>query len=164
MAQRRMFSLHIVDSDAFLDMPQSSQLLYFHLAMRADDDGFVGNPKKIVRLVGTNEDDYKILIAKRFILTFQTGIVVIKHWKIHNYIQNDRYHETQYTEERKSLFIKQNGAYTDNIQNGYSLDTEVRARLGKATNGDSKESQVNTDKKKAIDKVRESLKGKIKGI
>jgi hypothetical protein len=95
-----MFSPQIVDSDAFMDMPQSSQLLYFHLAMRADDDGFVGNPKKILRMIGGNEDALKVLIAKRFILTFQSGVVVIKHWRIHNLIRADRYHETQYLEEK----------------------------------------------------------------
>lgn len=133
MAQRRMFSLQIVDTDAFLEMPTSSQLLYFHLAMRADDDGFVANPKKIIRVIGTQEDDYKILIAKRFLLTFESGVVVIKHWKIHNYIQNDRYTQTKYVDERENLTLKDNGSYTERIQNGYKLDTQVR--LGKVSKG-----------------------------
>ena len=99
MAKKRMFSLQIVDSDAFLDMPTSSQLLYFHLAMRADDDGFIDNPKKIMRTTGVSNDDIKVLLTKRFILTFENGIIVIKHWKIHNYIAKDRYNETKYLEE-----------------------------------------------------------------
>lgn len=134
MAQRRMFSLKIVDSDAFLDMGQTAQLLYFHLSMRADDDGFIGNPKKIMRMIGSSEDDMKVLLSKRFILPFESGIVVIKHWKIHNYIQNDRYTPTQYTDELKQLSTKENGSYTESVQNGYRMETQVRlgkVRLGK---------------------------------
>ncbi len=126
-----MFTLQIVDSDAFLDMPPTSQLLYFHLSMRADDDGFVGNPKKILRMTAANDDDLKILIAKRFILSFEDGIVVIKHWRMHNYIQNDRYKETQYREIKERLNIKENGAYTESIQDVSKLDTQVRLELGK---------------------------------
>ena len=135
MAQRRMFSLKIVDTDAFLDMPQSSQLLYFHLSMRADDDGFVGNPKKIMRVIGTNEDDMKVLLAKRFVLTFKSGVVVIKHWRIHNYIQSDRYTPTSYLEEKKQLFLNENQSYTDKegYNNVYKMDTQVR--LGKVSKG-----------------------------
>ena len=100
MAERRMFAKTIIDSDAFLDMPVSTQLLYFHLSMRADDDGFINNPKKIQRMVGCAEDDLKLLMAKRFIIQFESGVVVIKHWKIHNYIQSDRYKPTVYTQEK----------------------------------------------------------------
>ena len=113
MAERRMFALKIVDSDAFLDMPDSAQNLYFHLAMRADDDGFISNPKKIMRMIRASDDSMKILLAKRFILSFDTGLVVIKHWRLHNYIAKDRYTETIYKEEKEKLFIKANGAYTD---------------------------------------------------
>jgi hypothetical protein len=113
MAERRMFALKIIDSDAFLDMPDSTQNLYFHLSMRADDDGFISNPKKIMRMIGASDDDMKILLSKRFLLAFDTGIVVIKHWRLHNYIAKDRYHETIYKEEKDKLFIKANGAYTD---------------------------------------------------
>ena len=112
MAERRMFAKTIIDSDAFLDMPLSTQALYFHLSMRADDEGFLNNPKKIMRMVGASEDDLKVLITKRFILTFDTGIVVIKHWRIHNYIQKDRFKNTVYQEERAQLEVKDNGAYT----------------------------------------------------
>ena len=113
MAEKRMFSLKIVDSDAFLDMPMSAQALYFHLSMRADDDGFVNNPKKIQRFVGASEDDLKLLIIKRFVLAFETGVIVIKHWRMHNLIRKDRYTPTQYQEELSRLSIKDNGAYTD---------------------------------------------------
>lgn len=112
MAERRMFAKTIIDSDAFLDMPASTQLLYFHLNMRADDEGFINSPKRIVRMVGCSEDDLRLLIAKRFILPFESGVVVIKHWRIHNIIRMDRYHPTAYEEEKSQLVIKENGAYT----------------------------------------------------
>lgn len=108
-----MFSLQIVDTDAFLEMPVSSQLLYFHLAMRADDEGFIGNPKKIMRLVGVQEDDYKILVAKRFLLIFESGVVVIKHWLIHNTIRMDRFNQTTYQDEKNRIITKENRAYTE---------------------------------------------------
>lgn len=133
MAERRMFAKTIIDSDAFLDMPLSAQALYFHLSMRADDDGFVNNPKKIQRMVGASDDDCKLLVIKRFILTFESGIIVIKHWKIHNYIRNDRYKETKYLAEKSLLELNKNNGYTERqtlgIPNGYQKDTQVR--LGK---------------------------------
>ena len=134
MAERRMFAKTIIDSDAFLDMPLSTQSLYFHLSMRADDDGFINNPKKIQRMIGCADDDLKLLIAKNFIIPFESGIVVIKHWKIHNYIRNDRYKETVYKEEMALLEVKDNKAYTLGIPNGYQMDTQVRLgkdRIGK---------------------------------
>lgn len=112
MAQKRMFTMKIVDSDAFLDMPLSTQCLYFHLNMRADDDGFIGNPKKIMRMIGASEDDLKILLAKRFLLIFEDSVVVVKHWWMHNTLAKDRYHETSYTDEKALLKIKENKAYT----------------------------------------------------
>lgn len=129
MAERRMFAKTIVDSDAFLDMPLSAQALYFHLSMRADDDGFVNNPKKIQRMIGASDDDCKLLVFKRFILTFESGVIVIKHWRIHNYIQKDRYKETLYKEEKQQLAIDEKNAYTEAnktacIQDGYSTDTQ----------------------------------------
>lgn len=134
MAERRMFAKTIIDSDAFLDMPLSAQALYFHLSMRADDDGFINNPKKIQRAIGASDDDCKLLILKKFIIAFESGVIVIKHWKIHNYIQKDRYKPTIYQEEKNELIIKENKAYTECIQNAYSSDTQVRLgkdRLGK---------------------------------
>jgi DnaD/phage-associated family protein len=120
MAKRRMFSLDIIDTDLFMEMPQTSRLLYYELCMRADDDGFVSSPKKIMKMVGCSEDDFKVLATKQFIIPFDTGIVVIKHWKIHNYIQNDRYTPTIYTEEKKQLEIEKNKMYTKCIQDGYT--------------------------------------------
>lgn len=107
-----MFAKTIIDSDAFLDMPLSAQALYFHLSMRADDDGFINNPKKIQRMIGASDDDCKLLIMKQFIIPFESGIVVIKHWRIHNYIRSDRKKSTNYIEEMASLTEKENGEYS----------------------------------------------------
>ena len=106
MAERRMFTKKITESDAFLDMPSSTQMLYFHFSMNADDDGFVNNPKKIQKMCGASDDDFKLLIVKSFIILFDSGIIVIKHWKMHNYIQADRYRPTDYVEEKSMLGIK----------------------------------------------------------
>ena len=110
-----MFSLKIVDSDLFLEMPLSSQCLYFHLSMRADDDGFVNNPKKIIKIIGANEDDLKILIAKGFVIVFEKGIIVITHWKINNFIRKDRYKPTLYENEVQSLSQTKNGMYIKEV-------------------------------------------------
>ena len=146
MAQRRMFSRRITDTDHFLDMPLSAQCLYFHLNMEADDDGFIGNAKTIRRKVGASEDDLKLLIAKQFILPFETSsVVVVRDWRIHNYIQKDRYNRTLYQEERQTLGLDKNGIYhklnsnvpilyTSCIQNG---DTgKVRLERGKSIDRD----------------------------
>ena len=114
MANKRMFNIKIVDSDAFLDMPLSTQALYFHLNMRADDDGFIGNPKRIQRLIGCSDDDLKLLLAKRFILAFEDGVIVIKHWRLHNTIRKERYTPTVYTDEKERLIIKENKSYSLN--------------------------------------------------
>jgi len=140
MAERRMFAKTIIDSDAFLDLPATTQLLYFHLSMRADDDGFINKPKTIMRMIGSKDDDMKLLIAKKFIIPFETGIVVIKHWKIHNYIRNDRYKETKYKEEKASLSLDENNSYTLGIPHDTQTDTigipavskmDTQVRLGK---------------------------------
>lgn len=115
MTQRRMFTDKITESDAFLDMPLTTQALYFHLCMNADDDGFVNRPKKIQRMIGASDDDLKLLLAKRFALAFDSGIIVIKHWRMHNLIRKDRYKETDYTEEKATLELKENGAYTESV-------------------------------------------------
>ena len=133
MAERRMFAKTIVTSDAFLDMPLSARCLYFTLGMLADDDGFVNNPKSIMRQVGASQDDLNLLLVKRFILAFDSGVIVIKHWRIHNYIQKDRYKESKYIEEKASLMIDEKGAYTECIQDVYKVDTQVR--LGKDSIG-----------------------------
>ena len=111
MAERRMFAKTIIDSDAFLEMPTTSQLLYFHLSMRADDDGFVNKPKSLMRMVGCKDDDLKLLFVKKFLIPFESGVVVIKHWKIHNYIRKDTYTETKYKEEKATLEMDENNAY-----------------------------------------------------
>lgn len=116
MAERRMFAKTIIDSDSFLDMALSTQALYFHLSMRADDDGFINNPKKLCRMIGASDDEMKVLFAKKFLLGFESGVIVIKHWKMHNYIQKDRYKKTVYDEEMAQLGTSSN--------NGYTLDTE----------------------------------------
>lgn len=134
MAQKRMFSLHIVDSDAFLDMPVSTQLLYFHLCMRADDEGFVGNPKKIIRMIGASDDDYKLLVVKRFLLIFESSVMVVKHWLIHNTIRMDRFSPTTYEDEKKLLDVKENKAYTlaesslatNGLPSGNQMETQVK--------------------------------------
>ena len=134
MAERRMFAKTIIDSDAFLDMPISAQLLYFHLSMRADDEGFINKPKTIMRICGCKDDDIKILFAKKFVIPFDSGVVVIKHWKIHNYIAKDRFVETKYKEEREQLQLDENKAYTTCIQPVYEMQTQDRLgkdRLGK---------------------------------
>jgi hypothetical protein len=113
MAERRMFTKKITDSDPFTEMPLSAQALYFHLNMNADDDGFLNNPKKIQRSIGASDDDLKLLIAKRFILTFEKGVIVIKHWRMHNLLRKDRYSETQYIEEKDTLLLQKDGSYTE---------------------------------------------------
>ena len=145
MAKKRMFSIDIVGSDAFLDLPYSSQCLYFQLCMRADDDGFVGNPKTIQRIAGTKASDLELLVKKRFLLQFPSGVVVIKHWKINNQIQKDRYTPTVYTEEYQSLYIKDNKAYTEMdkccIQSVSEMDTQIsidKNRLDKNSRGGEK--------------------------
>lgn len=124
MAQRRMFSQRIVGDENFLEMPMSSQNLYFHLGIYADDDGFV-NPQKIIRMIGANPDDLKVVVAKGFVIPFKNGVVVITNWKENNYIQKDRYTPTIYQEQYNELSC---------VQNVYKLDTQVRlgkVRLGK---------------------------------
>ena len=137
MAERRMFAKSIVLSDAFLDMPMSARCLYFTLGMLADDDGFVGNPKSIMRQCGATNDDMKILLAKRYVLGFESGIIVIKHWRMNNYLQNDRHKTTTYVEELNTLTIDEKGAYTEKndtrIQSVYNLDTQDR--IGKDSKG-----------------------------
>lgn len=140
MAKRRMFSQQITESDSFLDMPLSAQALYFHLGMSADDDGFVNSPRRVQRVIGANDDDLKLLIAKKFVIAFETGVVVIKHWKINNSIRGDRYTPTVYADEMAMLHEKPNRAYTltDNIigiPNDNQWYTNGSRRLGKTSIG-----------------------------
>lgn len=171
-----MFSKSVIDSDMFLDMPLSAQALYFHLSMRADDDGFVNNPKKIQRMIGASDDDCKILVAKKFIIPFESGIIVIRHWKIHNYIQKDRYKETVYLDEKSQISTDRTGAYVSEprpacIQPVSTLDTQVR--LGKDSIGNDRlgeESKGETKKKRkrftppTVEEVRSYCQERNNGI
>lgn len=144
MAERRMFAKSIIDSDAFLDMPLSAQALYFHLSMRADDEGFLGNAKRVRTMIGASEDDFKLLIVKRFVIVFEDGITVIRHWRVHNIVQKDRFKETIYVDERARLGFDKNKTYTECvgtpcIQVGNETETQVRLgkeRLGKERLGE----------------------------
>lgn len=155
MAERRMFSKSIIDSDAFLDMPQSSQLLYFHLSMRADDDGFINKPKSIMRIIGCKDDDMKLLITKKYIIPFENGVVVIKHWRIHNYIRKDTYTETNYKEEKAKLCFDDNNVYAlkkcDEIN---AVNEPLRVRDGSVDAGKVRIGKVRIGK----DKEKESIK------
>lgn len=125
MAHKRMFSRDITGSDAFREMPASAQNLYFHLGMEADDDGFIGAYKTVQKSVSSPDDDFKILLAKRFLIQFPTGVLVVKHWLINNTIRKDRYNETKYLEEKRSLYLKENLAYTDVATNGIPLSNQT---------------------------------------
>lgn len=173
MAEKRMFSKKIIDTDWFMDMPASSQNLYFHLSMRADDDGFVASPKRIIRLVGASDDDYRLLVAKKFIIPFDSGVCVITDWRINNYLRVDRHSDTVYIEEKKSLSIDENGRYVAGIPAVYpeytlsksnsktNSDTigleedkvekenkEIKHKYGKYSNVLLKDSEVNSLVKK----------------
>lgn len=127
MAQRRMFSPEIVNSDAFLEMPPSTQALYFQLGMKADDDGFV-NPKMVMRTIGSTEDELKVLIGKRFVLPFENGVIVIKHWRVNNLVRKDWYRPSIYSEQKAKLFVKPNGIYTLDEGQGVPLLDDPRQR------------------------------------
>ena len=118
---KRMFSDEITTTDAFLDMPSESQLLYFHIGMTADDDGFIGNAKMIQRSIGASDDSMKILIVKKFIISFNNGVMVVKHWRINNFIRGDIYKETKYLDQRKLLNMRDNGSYSLNKDNAIPL-------------------------------------------
>ena len=143
MAERRMFAKSIVLSDAFLDMPLSARCLYFTLGMLADDDGFVGNPKAIMRQCGASLDDMNVLLSKRYVLSFDSGVIVIKHWKINNYLRSDRYQKTTYLEEKDTLVVDERGAYTESNKSGIpnnGIPNNGKPSIGKDSIGkDSKD-------------------------
>ena len=141
MAERRMMAKSVIDTDAFLDMPASTQSLYFHMLLRADDDGFIASPKGILRIIGASDDDLKLLLAKQYLFRFESGVVVIKDWKIHNYIQSDRY-KPSLQPERKLLNITANKEYALTSSDVSNMDTECiqnvsigKVRLGKVRLG-----------------------------
>ena len=147
MAERRMFAKTIVLSDAFLDMPSSARCLYFTLGMFADDDGFVGSPKGIMRQCGASQDDMNILLAKRFLLSFESGVIVIKHWRMNNYLQNDRHKSTPYVEELNSLDIDEKGAYTE--KNGMYTECIQNVYTGKDSIDKNSIGKDNTNRERA---------------
>ena len=151
MASKRMFSLAVADTDLFLDMPSSSQALYFHLGLRADDDGFVASPKKIAKICGCGDDDLRILVSKRFILPFESGIVVLTHWHLNNNrIKTDRYKPTLYKDEKAMLSLE-NGMY---FFSGSNLETS------RNQSGNNVEPQSRLDEKRLDEKRRGNNGGK----
>lgn len=153
MANKRMFSMQIVDSGSFLDMPLSAQCLYFHLNMRADDDGFVDNTKQIMRMIGASDDDLRLLIAKRFVLTFDTGIIVIKHWRLHNTLKSDRYTPTNYVEEKSMLDLDKNKGYSLSETNWKQNGNTDKNRIDKNSIGLDKNSiEENNNKSNRFNK------------
>ena len=147
-----MFTGKITESDAFLDMPLTSQCLYFHLCMYADDEGFVKNPKRIQRMIGASDDDMRVLIAKNFLLAYESGVIVIKHWKMHNAIRRDRMHDTEYVEEKSMLYVKENGAYTLDPNKGQPLLT-VKCPSNDGQMSGKCHTEIRLDKNR-LDKVR----------
>nr|DAP55082.1 MAG TPA: Replication initiation and membrane attachment [Caudoviricetes sp.] len=141
MAQKRMFNNSVVGSDEFLEMPDSSQNLYFHLSMQADDDGFVDKWKSIMRMTGKKEDDLKILIAKSFVIPFDTGVLVIRHWRLNNYLQKDRYKETIYKDEKARLTIDKSNVYNLDTECIHSIDKNRLDKISIDKNSKEKEQE-----------------------
>ena len=141
MAQKRMFNNSVVESDEFLEMPDSSQNLYFHLSMQADDDGFVDKWKSIMRMTGKKEDDLKILIAKSFVIPFDTGVLVIRHWRLNNYLQKDRYKETIYKDEKSRLTIDKSNVYNLDTECIHSIDKNRLDKISIEKNSKEKEQE-----------------------
>ena len=151
MAEKRMFSSNVIDSDAFLDMSPTARLLYYDMGMRADDDGFIDSPKKIMRIIGASDSDLKELIDNGFVLRFDSGVIVIRHWYVNNRVRRDTYHETIYTEEKSRLLLEKNNVYqlrddsvTDTLQERNEIGSQIRGgedrldkdRLGKVRLGE----------------------------
>ena len=147
MKDHRMFSLYVIDSDAFLDMPLSAQAVYFHLCMRADDDGFVNNPKKIQRMIGASDDDLKLLMAKQFVIPFDTGVIVIRHWRVHNTIRKDMYKPTLCQQESEQ--IETDSTKTYQLRNVYVTDS-LRERNGNVPLREDKISKDNIPPKGGV--------------
>lgn len=171
MAQRRMFSKKITETDNFLDMPLSSQALYFHLNMGADDEGFIDKAKTIQRTIGASSDDLRILIAKGFVIPFDSGVVVIRHWRIHNYIRSDRFQSTMHQEEKKKIDFDETkianikafqDVIPDVIPNGYQMDTQVR--IGKDRLDKVRLDKVNNHNYTEVDDVELSIPSKKKPL
>ena len=151
MAERRMFAKTIIDSDAFLEMPISARLLYYDLGMRADDDGFINSPKKIMKMIGASEDDINILILKKFIIPFDNGVVVLKHWRIHNYIRKDTYNESPYKEQKMLLEVDDNKSYK--LKDIFSVQAvdEPSTDSGRELLEKNPEHAINTESQRVVD-------------
>ena len=161
MAEKRMFSKEIIDTGWVMDMPASTQDLYFHLSMRADDDGFVASPKRIIKLIGATEDDYKILIAKKFIIPFESGVCVISDWRINNYLRTDRYTETTYKDEKNMLTLNENGKYQLGIPSGIPMVTPV---LSISNSNTISNSNINKDRVVGEEKKLKHKYGEFKRV
>ncbi len=154
MAEKRMFARSLIDSDAFLEMPLSAQALYFHLNMRADDDGFINNPKRITDYVGAAADDLKLLLAKRFIIAFDSGVIVIRHWRMHNTLRSDRYRPTNYQEEFATLCLEGNKAYSELPQTTPAAEP---AKVGKPTTRPAQKTAAKPPEKKPYGEMQNVL-------
>ena len=165
-----MFAKTIVLSDAFLDMPATARCLYFTLGMFADDDGFVSSPKGVIRQCGASEDDLKVLLAKKFLIAFESGVIVIKHWRINNYLRNDRYHTTTYRDELAMLTVDENGAYHSGIPSmgipRIEKNREDKNREDKSSKGGAGGTRTTTPKKKktSVDLFNELENGKLSPV
>lgn len=146
MAQKRMFRLDVLETDAFMEMPLTTQALYFWLGLKADDDGFVGNPNMVTRNVGASSDDLKLLIAKRFLIQFADGVVVVKHWRMHNTLSVNRYKETKYLSDKALLLLQENKAYS--LNSGTPLDDRRLTEMAKRQIGIDEQK---TNKRRTID-------------
>ena len=174
MAEKRMFSKRVIDTDEFLDMPATAQMLYFHLAMNADDDGFVGKPKTIMRMCRASQDDLTVLLGKQFVISFDSGVIVIRHWRIHNIIRKDMYHPTIYEKEKEMLSLDKSDAYSLEPQDeavtsplqvrNESVTRPLRIRDESVTSPlQVRNVDKNSIEKVREDKVREDKKRKDKG-
>ena len=162
MAEKRMFSNRVIDTDEFLEMPATAQMLYFHLSMNADDDGFVGKPKTIMRMCRASQDDLTVLLGKQFVISFNTGVIVIRHWKIHNFIRKDTYQPTIYEKEKEMLSLDKSDAYSLEHHQDESVTSPLQVRNESVTRplrvrDESVTSplQVRNVDKNSIEKVRE---------
>lgn len=171
MAERRMMSKKVIHSDDFMDLPATTKNLYFYLMIEADDDGFVNSPKRIQRMIGGTDDDAKLLLAKKFIISFESGVIVIKHWRMHNYIRSDRYKATTYTKEAEKLNLKDNGIYTlDTVgipsvnigKDRLGEDSIGKVSLVKSKKNNKKEFSFSLSKKQSYDNLSKEYKEKLK--
>lgn len=164
MAQRRMFNKTVTNNDNFLEMPDSSQNLYFHLSMNADDDGFVDNWKSIMRMTGHKEDDLKVLVSKQYVIPFESGVIVIRHWRLNNYLRNDRFTPSNYKDEMSKLVLDENLVYQMET-NGIPLGNPDKIRLDK-NRLDNKETKNYFEDEKLNDIFNEflQLRKKLKAV